>query len=278
MAIWAVGDVQGCRAELEQLLGLIHFDRRRDQLWLCGDLVNRGPDSLGTLRLVRDLGDPAKVVLGNHDLHLLAVAADVGHSLRAGDTLETLLEAPDRSLLLEWLATRPLVHHDARIGWTMVHAGLPPQWTPREAVARSETVTQAITRDPRAFFADMYGNDPDRWRSDLTADEQLRYTVNCMTRMRILAADGRVLLKFKDGLKDLPKGAVPWFRVAGRRSAESRIVFGHWSTLGYYEGDGVLCLDTGCAWGNALTARRLDDPAAPPVVVPAIRRRGALLT
>ncbi len=267
MAVYAIGDLQGCYDEFRALLDRLAFDPGRDRLWLTGDLVNRGPGSLATLRYVRSLGDAVASVLGNHDLHLLAVAAGEGRGLRRGDTLAEILAAPDRDELLHWLERRPLLWHDAALGWTMVHAGLAPEWDLDTATRCAADVGAALVAAPGEFYAAMYGNEPDRWSDSLAGVERLRYTVNCMTRLRFVAADGRLLLKYKGGLAGAPDGAQPWFRAAARRTARDRIVFGHWSALGYYAGDGVVSLDSGCVWGGALTAQRL-DAAADPVRLP----------
>jgi bis(5'-nucleosyl)-tetraphosphatase (symmetrical) len=263
MAVYAIGDLQGCYDEFRGLLDRLGFEPRRDRLWLTGDLVNRGPGSLATLRYVRALGEAATVVLGNHDLHLLAVAAGGGRGIRRGDTLDEVLAAPDRDELLAWLARRPLLWHDAALGWTMVHAGLAPDWNLATAAACAAEVSTALVSDPDRFYRAMYGNDPDRWSASLAGTDRLRFTVNCMTRLRFVDADRRLLLKYKGGPAGAPAGAVPWFRAAGRKTAGDRIVFGHWSALGYYAGEGVVSLDSGCVWGGALTALRLDAPADP---------------
>jgi bis(5'-nucleosyl)-tetraphosphatase (symmetrical) len=271
MAIHAVGDVQGCAAELESLLVRIGFSPARDRLWFVGDLVNRGPDSLGVLRLVERLGDAAVVVLGNHDLHLLAVAR--GHAELRGDDagLQSVLDAPDRERLLDWLQSRPMLHHDPAIGATMIHAGLPPQWDVPLA-RRCAAELEAALRSERSgeHFARMYGNQPDLWRDDLEGADRLRYITNALTRLRACDAEGRLLLKLKGPPDRLPPGALPWFRAPGRRWAGSRLVCGHWSALGYLDEDGVLAIDTGCVWGGTLGAQRLDVPS-PPVFVPSTR-------
>jgi bis(5'-nucleosyl)-tetraphosphatase (symmetrical) len=262
MAVYAIGDLQGCYDEFRALLDRLGFEPAHDRLWLTGDLVNRGPASLVTLRYVKSLGTSVTAVLGNHDLHLLAAAVDPQH-LRRGDTLDEVLAAPDREELLTWLAGLPLVHEDQALDWSMVHAGLPPEWDVATAAACAAEVSAALGADPRGFFAAMYGDQPDRWSADLTGLDRLRFTVNCLTRLRFLTADGRLLLKYKGPLDGAPAGARPWFGVPGRRSAGTRILFGHWSALGYRDSDGVVSLDTGCVWGGALTAVRLDRPAAP---------------
>ncbi|MFO1395014.1 MAG: symmetrical bis(5'-nucleosyl)-tetraphosphatase [Steroidobacteraceae bacterium] len=263
MATWAIGDVQGCAAELEALLDRIGFSPARDRLWFVGDLVNRGPRSLDVLRLLCGLGDAVVVVLGNHDLHLLALARS--GEPRAGDaSLAPVLVARDRARLLEWLQSRSMLHHDERLGVTMVHAGLPPQWDlalARRCAAELEQVLRSEASG--AFFDAMYGNMPDLWRDDLEGMDRLRYTVNALTRLRACDGSGRMLLKLKGTPARLPPGAMPWFRAPGRRTAGDRIVCGHWSALGYHDGDGILALDTGCVWGGPLTARRLDADGEP---------------
>lgn len=273
MAVWAIGDLQGCLGSFRRLLARIDFKPNRDRLWLTGDLVNRGPDSLGTLRAVRALGDSVITVLGNHDLHLLAVAADASRRSRPGDTLADVLEAPDRDDLLDWLARRPLFHHDPSLRTALVHAGLPPAWTVADAKVRAKEVSAALASDGPRFYAEMYGNLPDRWSTRLNRVERLRFTVNCMTRLRMLDTRGHALFKFKLHPREAPNDTVPWFAAPGRRSRRTRLIFGHWSTLGFYAGHGTVGLDTGCVWGRALTAFRLDRPAAPVSVpgVPSLR-------
>jgi bis(5'-nucleosyl)-tetraphosphatase (symmetrical) len=272
MAVYAIGDVQGCHDELRRLLDLLRFDPARDRLWLTGDLVNRGPDSLGVLRTVRGLGAAATVVLGNHDLHLLALDAGV-RPPRSGDaSLLPVLAAPDSGELLDWLASRPLLHRDPGLGWTLLHAGLPPQWNLSTAAACAREVEQALAADRAAFLKNMYGNDPDRWSDDLPAKRRRRFAVNCLTRLRFVDRDGRLLLQLKGTPDTTPPGAIPWFRHPDRASAGQRIVFGHWSALGYLREAGVLALDTGCVWGGSLCAARLDADL-PPVFLPC---RGSL--
>jgi bis(5'-nucleosyl)-tetraphosphatase (symmetrical) len=264
MAIYAVGDVQGCAAELETLLERLDFSTTRDRLWFVGDLVNRGPRSLDVLRFVRGLGDSAVVVLGNHDLHLLAVARGHAELRGADETLRPVLDAVDRESLLDWLQSRPLLHHDEVLGITLLHAGLPPQWDialARRSAAELECALRGAAS--AALFAGMYGNQPDLWRDDLEGIDRLRFITNALTRLRACDPAGRMLLKLKGPLATLPPGAVPWFRAPGRRSAGARIVCGHWSALGYLDEDGVLALDTGCVWGGTLAAQRLDTPSAP---------------
>jgi bis(5'-nucleosyl)-tetraphosphatase (symmetrical) len=270
MATYAIGDIQGCHEEFETLLGLLRFDPARDRLWLVGDLVNRGPHSLEVLRRVRELGDAAITVLGNHDLHLLAVAlAPKQERVKAGDTFQDILAARDRDELLDWLRRQPLLHHDGALGYTMIHAGLAPQWDLALA-QRCARELEATLRDERRcveLFSHMYGDQPDRWSDELRGFDRLRFITNCLTRLRFCRADGSIDLKFKGEVDAAPAGLTPWFRVPGRRSRNLRIVCGHWSALGYYDGDGLLSIDTGCVWGAQLCAVRLDR-SAPPVLVP----------
>jgi bis(5'-nucleosyl)-tetraphosphatase (symmetrical) len=268
MAIYAVGDVQGCAAELATLLERLHFEPATDRLWFVGDLVNRGPRSLDVLRFVASLGNSAVVTLGNHDLHLLALARGQAPFRESDRPLRAVLDAPDRERLLDWLQSRPMLHHDARIGLTVLHAGLPPQWDLALAQTCAAELEQALRSDRSgALFEAMYGNQPDLWRDDLEGHDRLRFITNALTRLRACDRKGRMLLKLKGPPQQLPGGALPWFRVPGRRSAGARIVCGHWSALGYLDEDGVLALDTGCVWGGTLTAQRLDVPS-PPVAVP----------
>lgn len=260
---YAIGDIQGCAQELRALLARIRFSPDRDELWLVGDLVNRGPRSLEALRDVRALGACATTVLGNHDLHLLAVAFGARPPHRAGDTFDEILAAPDRDALLEWLLERPLAHFDAERDDLLVHAGLVPQWTVPQALALAAEAEEALRRDPGAFFARMYGDRPHRWSESLTGPERLRFIVNVFTRLRVCTAAGRIDLKMKGPPPGASSEYRPWFEHDGRASRGTRIIFGHWSALGYVNAHGVVGLDTGCVWGGALTALRLDAPADP---------------
>ena len=269
MPTYAIGDVQGCYRELSELLALIKFNRERDQLWFVGDLVNRGPQSLEVLRYVRSLGSAAITVLGNHDLHLLAVAYGNNERLRADDTLDDILKARDRDDLLFWLRQQPLLHHDAHLGYTLIHAGLPPQWDLRTAQLCAHVVERALRDDVaiKELFAHMYGNQPDHWSDALRGTDRLRFIVNCFTRVRVCDGDGRLNLKYKGTLRTLPDGLYPWFRAPKRRTEKQRIVCGHWSALDYYDSrdtdEHVLAIDTGCVWGGRLCAVRLDKHAEP---------------
>lgn len=269
MAVYAIGDLQGCYDEFRTLLDHIGFDPAADRLWLCGDLVNRGPKSLEVLRYVRGLGDAALTVLGNHDLHLLAVWLGKHRHFTSNDTLGPLLRAPDRDDLLDWLRYQPLLHHDAAVGWTLVHAGLPPQWDLTTAQTCAAEVEAALRGpDFHGFIEHMYGNEPRRWDPALAGWDRLRFTVNCLTRLRFCTVDGALSLAHKGAPGRQSGDLLPWFEVPGRRSAAERIVFGHWSTLGLYRGHGVLGLDTGCLWGGALSAARLDHPDVPVTRLP----------
>ena len=263
MARYAIGDIQGCCDELETLLERCHFSADRDELWFVGDLVNRGPKSLETLRFVRSLGAGATVVLGNHDLHLLAVAYASKRKKKAGDTLDDILDAPDRDQLLEWLLGRPLAVFDEPRGDLLVHAGLVPDWTPRVAAKLSREVEAVLRDDPRSLFDAMYGNKPDRWSDSLRGMDRLRLVINAFTRMRFCHADGTIDLKMKGAPGEQPEGLLPWFDVPGRKSADVRVVCGHWSTLGLKRRRDLLALDTGCVWGGALTAVNLDADEPP---------------
>lgn len=257
MAVYAVGDIQGCYDELRALLDRLRFDPANDVLWLVGDLVNRGPKSLETLRFVRDLGTAAITVLGNHDLHLIA-ASHGRHLGHGGHTLDAVLSAPDREELVDWLRRQPLLHHDEQLGYTMVHAGLPPQWDLDLAQRCAREVEEAL-RGPQIgeFIEHMYGNKPHRWSDDLRGWDRLRFAVNCFTRMRYCDAGGRLDFKAKGPPGSQPAGLYPWFELP-RASRDLRLVFGHWSTLGLREDPGVFPIDTGCLWGGAMTSLRLD--------------------
>jgi len=258
MAVYAIGDVQGCYAPMQQLLARLRFDPARDRLWFTGDLVNRGPQSLEVLRFVKSLEDRAVCVLGNHDLHLLAVAAGTAKSGKR-DTLDDILRAPDRDELLRWLRTCPLLHHDADLGYTLIHAGLLPPWDLAQAqrLARETEIMLRSDRHPE-FFRHMYGDLPDHWNENLHGFDRLRVIVNAFTRLRYCDLDGNMDLRPKGPPGSQPPGLLPWFQVPGRRSHGLKIIIGHWSTLGLWQGDGVIGLDSGCLWGRSLSAARLD--------------------
>lgn len=268
MARYAIGDVQGCHEELRALLDALDFRADRDELWFVGDLVNRGPRSADVLRFVRDLGANAICVLGNHDLHLLAVA--LGHGarrLKRGDTLEGVLQARDRDRLLEWLLSRPLAHHDTLRGDLLVHAGLVPQWRAADAARLAREVEQALARDAPGVFSQMYGNEPDTWSETLSGAARHRFVINALTRLRYCTAEGRMDLSRKGAPGTVAPPLAPWFEFGDAASRGARVICGHWSTLGYSASHGVIALDTGCVWGGALTALALDEPGAAPVQI-----------
>ncbi len=271
MAVYAIGDIQGCYDEFKLLLEKIKFDVTQDLLWLTGDLVNRGPRSLEVLRLVKSLGESAITVLGNHDLHLLAVSMDT-EKCKNTDTFDDVLTAPDRNELLHWLRQQPLLHHDKQLEWTMIHAGVPPQWTLDTAVSCANEVEKVLRDEHNAheLFAHMYGNEPDVWDEGLHDWPRLRFITNCLTRLRVCTAEGKLKLKFKDSPSQLKAETYPWFKVPTRRTRNDHIVFGHWSALGFHDDDNVLGLDTGCVWGGSLCAMRLDQVSRSRVEVKSI--------
>ena len=257
MATYAIGDLQGSNSSLQKLLADISFDARHDRLWLVGDLVNRGTESLQCLRFVRGLGDGAVTVLGNHDLHLLGVAEGAAR-MRNGDTLQPVLDAPDREELLDWLRHRPMLHIEGE--HVLVHAGLLPQWSVDKANALAQEVESALRSSGRRdFLAAMYGNHPDCWSDGLKGFDRLRVIVNAMTRMRLCTPGGRMEFSHKGEPANHPAGYLPWFDVPLRMSTGSTVICGHWSALGLKVERNLLSLDTGCLWGGALTAVRLED-------------------
>ena len=259
MAVYAIGDIQGCYQSLTALLAAIRFDRGLDRLWFTGDLVNRGPDSLEALRYVRDLGDRAVVVLGNHDLHLLAVACGARKPARE-DTLECVLNAPDRDDLLAWLNAQPLAVDDPELGVFMVHAGLLPQWSLQDALAYARELENALRGEAATtYFQHMSGDTPSVWDDGLTGWARLRAITNGLTRLRYCDARGAMRLHEKGPPNRARKrGLRPWFELREHRDDEWVIVFGHWSTLGVIDNGRVIGLDSGCVWGGHLTAVRLE--------------------
>ncbi len=257
MATYAIGDLQGCYGPLQRLLTKCSFSAADDQLWFVGDLVNRGPDSLAILRFVKSLGDQAVVVLGNHDLHLLTVASGFNKAHR-GDTLDEILNALDRDELLHWLRHRPMLHRAA--GYTMIHAGLLPSWSVDQAECLAHEVETALrSSDYLDFLRHMYGNQPIRWRDDLSGWERLRVITNGLTRLRICTEQGEMEFAHKGELETIPSGYMPWYDVPTRLSLGEPIICGHWSALGLKLESDLLALDTGCLWGRCLSAVRLED-------------------
>jgi bis(5'-nucleosyl)-tetraphosphatase (symmetrical) len=257
MTDYAIGDIQGCYDPLMDVLAKVDFSPSRDRLWVAGDLINRGPSSLDSLRYVESLGDSAVVVLGNHDLHLLAVALG-GHALKNKDTLKEILEAPDHDHLLNWLCQQNLLVEDRSRNFVMVHAGLPHIWSVDQAASYAREV-ETVLQGPHAadYFAGMYGNKPDRWDECLQGMERLRAITNYLTRMRFIAEDGTLEFAAKESVEDAPDGFAPWFHF--QRPDDTRIIFGHWAAIGgNTENDRFVGLDTGCVWGGKLTMMNLD--------------------
>lgn len=260
MTRYAVGDLQGCFDPLRQLLDQVNFDPARDQLWSTGDLVNRGPQSLACLRLMRELGASARTVLGNHDLHLLAVAHGI-KKLKKSDTLREIIDAPDCAELFDWLTRQPLFHVDPSGDYALVHAGLAPMWSIEQAQTLSAELSAVLqSRQLYDYLEGMYGDEPDRWDDALTGPIRWRVATNYFTRMRVCDAHGRLDLRFKEELEQIPGGLLPWYEAPHRRSAGQRIIFGHWAALmGCVTRDDVIALDTGCVWGGVLTLFNLDN-------------------
>jgi len=259
MAHYLIGDVQGCDGALQQLLDEITFSPSRDTLFLLGDLVNRGPDSAGVLRRLMGYGDAARCLLGNHDLHLLAIAHGVRPPHRS-DTLDGILHAPDRPALLDWLRRQHLAWLETFDGeeLLLVHAGVLPSWSATKTVALAREL-ETVLRGPdlAGFLQRMYGNEPARWSDDLAGDARLRVIVNALTRLRFCTAQGEMEFATKEGAQGAPPGYLPWFDVPGRQTAGVTVAFGHWSTLGWLHRRDLLALDTGCVWGGRLSAVRL---------------------
>ena len=258
MSTYAIGDIQGCYDQLRRLLDKIAFEPARDNLWMVGDLVNRGLQSLAVVRFVKSLGDRALTVLGNHDLALLVVASGVKKAHRS-DTFGDILAAPDRDELVDWMRHQKMMHAEG--SYAMVHAGLLPQWTAVQALALAREVEAAL-QGPEypEFIRHMYGNEPTRWRDELTGFDRLRVITNAMTRMRLTTADGDMEFSHKTNLDNLPTGFMPWYDGPGHASRHATtIIFGHWAALGLIVRDDVIALDSGCVWGRALSALRLSD-------------------
>lgn len=257
MSTYVIGDIQGCYTALQKLLAAIRFDPAQDRLWLVGDLVNRGTESLATLRWAKQMGDSVVTVLGNHDLHLLAVAEGYVKAHRS-DTIEDILHAPDRDELLAWLRRQPLLHREG--GFVLVHAGLLPQWSGERAAALAREVEAALQADNyREFLAHMYGNHPNHWEDDLTGMGRLRVITNALTRLRFCTPQGQMEFVHKGKPDSAPEGFMPWFEVPGRQSAGETVIWGHWSALGLRLEKNLVALDTGCLWGGTLSALRLQD-------------------
>ncbi len=257
MAIYAIGDIQGCYDDLLRLLEVINFNPHEDKLWFAGDLVNRGKKSLETLRFIKGLGDAAVCVLGNHDLHLLAIAY-LHKKAKKKDTLNEILHASDKDELIDWLRKRPLFHYNNHYG--LLHAGLPPQWTISQAKMMAASLENVLRADDYLeFFKVMYGNKPDLWSNKLEGVERLRFILNCFTRIRYCDAQGRLDFHDKGKPGTQQSHLQPWFSFKSRKNIDLKIIFGHWSTLGFYEDKYCCGIDTGCLWGGQLTALKLGE-------------------
>ena len=260
MATYAIGDVQGCYPELQRLLDKLRYDPAADRLWFCGDLVNRGGESLATLRLIHGLREQSVITLGNHDLSLLAIAQRKPEAqAKVNPELREVLFADDAPVLFEWLRSQRLLHHDEQLGWTMIHAGLAPQWTLRQAQKAAPEVERELS-SPRhgRILKNLFGNRPAGWSNRLQGLDRQRATINLLTRMRYCDVNGRIDFEAKGEPGTQRPGLYPWFEVPGVRRRETRIVCGHWSALGRFAGLGIHAIDTGCVWGGQLTALQLD--------------------
>lgn len=259
MAIYAIGDLQGCYDPFRRLLDALEFDPDSDTLWLAGDLVNRGPKSLKTLRFVKSLGDSALTVLGNHDLHALALSVGAVRNGERFSSLQKLLMADDADELFEWLRHRPLAHYDKKLDTLLVHAGTHPDWSVKKTLALAGEVESALRNgDYKTLLGKMYGNSPGVWSGKLSGYKRLRFIINCLTRMRMVTDNKHLNMSFSGSPWRARKNLHPWFEIADRRAEENRIVFGHWSQLGLIVLPNLISLDTGCVWSRQLTAVRLD--------------------
>ena len=259
MATYAIGDVQGCFDELTALVKKISFSQQKDYLWFVGDLVNRGPKSLETLRWVKSLGKRAISVLGNHDLHLLAAYVGV-KQVNSSSSLKPVLEAEDVDELIDWLRYRPLMHYDRKQNIALIHGGLLPKWKIKKALNRAREVEDILRSNRyKDFLKNMYGNEPDHWDKTLTGWDRLRVITNTFTRLRYCNDIGIMNFNDKGEPGTQAPGMKPWFEIDSRKSRDTTIIFGHWSTLGHYTGNNVIAIDTGCLWGGSLTAVRIDD-------------------
>lgn len=263
MAVYAIGDLQGCLREFDELLDKLAFGAE-DRLWLVGDLINRGPDTLGTLRRVYAMREQCEIVLGNHDLHFLAIYFG-GHAPRRGDTFDDLLAADEVDELAHWMRCLPLLHRDVELGYLMTHAGLPHIWSAGRAEALAAEVAAVLRgENPQLtypeFFAHMYGNEPDIWRDDLAGLARIKLITNYLTRMRLVRDSGELDFDHKGALSEAPQGWQPWYELVDEQTCGEKIIFGHWAALdGHVTNDRVIALDTGCVWGRTLTAVSLGD-------------------
>ena len=258
MTTYAIGDVQGCYDSLRRLLDKLTFDPSTDCVWFAGDIINRGPQSLETLRFIISLGNSARTILGNHECHFLASAR--GHKTPyKTDTFQDIINANNASELIDWLRTRPFLYQDASLGYSMVHAGLPPQWSLADAKQYAKELQGVFRSDAiDDFLAVMYGNEPTKWNAALSGNERLRFMINCFTRLRFMTHKGELELKEKHTPSVKTEHLTPWFKMPARKTASDKILFGHWSTLGLNRQNNTICLDTGCLWGGQLSALKLD--------------------
>ena len=262
--IYLMGDLQGCCGALQRMLEVVDFSPSRDRAVLLGDLVNRGPDSLGTLQLLRSLDNAVSCLLGNHDLHFLAVSQGVRPAHR-NDTLAAILESPQRDEWIDWVRHRSLALHEH--GWLLVHAGVPPAWTLETTLQVASEIEQQLRGpDLNGFLKDMFGNQPNRWSAKLKGADRLRFGINALTRIRFVDADGRLDFDTKDAAEAEPPGLIPWFEHRKRQTAGVPIAFGHWSTLGLIKRPDLLSLDTGCVWGGRLSAARIDPSGSAEII------------
>ncbi len=260
MATYVIGDVQGCYDPLRRLLDKLNIDLTQDQLWFAGDLINRGPKSLETLQFIISLGDNARSVLGNHECHFLATARGYKKPHRS-DTFAAILASDNAEELIQWVRSRPFFYTDKKLGYSMLHAGVPPQWSlsdVKQYATELETVFQGDHLDD--FLANMYGSEPSLWTPKLIGNERLRFIINCFTRLRYCNLDGRLNLNVKGMPKPQEKNLIPWFQAPNRQTVNEKIIFGHWSTLGLHQENNTTCIDTGCLWGGQLTAIKLGEP------------------
>ena len=258
MTTCAIGDIQGCYDELQTMLKGINFEPEKDTLWFTGDLVNRGPKSLDVLRFVKNLPN-AITVLGNHDLHLLTLAYS-NNPPPNKHTMQEILDAPDSEELLTWLRNQPFVHHDNKIGYMLVHAGIPPQWSLEKTLKLANEAHEALISENFIDFLDnLYGDEPDEWDDSLTGWDRLRYIINAFTRMRFITPSGKLLLEVKGKIGSQPQGYIPWFRAPHRKMAENKIIFGHWAALEGIQENNVFGIDTGCVWGRHLSYLKISD-------------------
>ncbi|RMD52589.1 MAG: symmetrical bis(5'-nucleosyl)-tetraphosphatase [Nitrospirae bacterium] len=259
MSTYVIGDIQGCYDEFIELIEVINFNPNSDELWITGDLVNRGPKSLEVLRFVKKLGKCCITILGNHDIHLLSVAFGV-RPIRSKDTFGDVIRAKDRDELIEWLRRRPLIYRDPKKGYTLIHAGLPPQWSIEDALSYASEAENVLRGEEcREMLKKLYEGSPLQWSESLRGWERLSFIINCLVRLRFCDASGRVAFDYTGPPGTQPPQFMPWFEVPNRRSIGDKIIFGHWAALGFYCSDNVCALDSGCVWGGELTALRLED-------------------